>query len=228
MGNKIIFVSGSKGGVGKSAMCAAAIDYFMKNSPDRPAILIESDTSNPDIFKTYAGVVQAESFDLSQKEGWIQLLNFTHANPDNPVIVNTRAADIDGVKQFGSLLMTALPELGRELVTLWVINRQRDSLELLKQYREHINVGSVHVVRNLHWGKAEQFELFNGSKIKSEIEAAGGKVINFPDLADRVADIMANKRMPISQATTELDFGERIELTRWRNEAHAALKPVLE
>lgn len=227
MENNIYFISNSKGGVGKSATSAAAIDYSIKNSPDNPAICVETDTSNPDIFKTYSGLVKAVSLDLSQKQGWIELLNFTHANPDNPVIVNTRAADIDGVKQFGSLLMTALPELGRKLVTLWVINRQRDSLELLKQYREHINVGSVHVVRNLHWGKPEQFELFNGSKIKGEIEAAGGKVIDLPDLADRVSDIMSNKRLPISQAATELDFGERIELARWRNEAHAALKSIL-
>lgn len=227
MGNKIIFVSGSKGGVGKSAVCGSAVDYLVEHSTDSPPLLVESDTSNPDIFKAYSGVVQAESLDLSEKDGWIQLLNFTHATA-GPVIVNTRAADIDGVKQFGSLLMTALPELKRDLVTLWVINRQRDSLELLKQYREHINVGSVHVVRNLHWGKAEQFDLFNSSKIKGEVEAAGGKVVDFPDLADRVADLMSNKRMPISLAASELDFGERIELTRWRKEAHSALKPVLE
>ena len=41
-------------------------------------------------------------------------------------------------------------------------------------------------MRNLHAGGPMQFpELFNGSKLQAEIEAEGGRVIDFPDLADR-------------------------------------------
>lgn len=72
-----------------------------------------------------------------------------------------------------------------------------------------------------------QFELFNGSKLQAEIEAEGGRVIDFPDLADRVADAMTNERLAVAEADASLPFGERIELKRWRSEATDALSAVL-
>ena len=38
----------------------------------------------------------------------------------------------------GTTLESSLGDLKRKLVTLWIINRQRDSIELLKSYSEAI------------------------------------------------------------------------------------------
>lgn len=223
MAKKLIFVGGAKGGVGKSAVTCAAIDTLQEQGVKM--LLIDSDTSNPDVFKSYNKVVDAMAINLDRKEGWIELLNAVHGT-DAVVVVNTAARNNDGVKQFGSLLMAALPELQCEFITLWVINRQRDSLELLKQYREAVH-GMVHVVRNTHYGDAGKFELFNNSKIKGEVEKNDGQVVDFPDLADRVADGMVNARLPIAQAATDLSFGDRIELQRWRAECWKALGSIV-
>ena len=46
------------------------------------------------------------------------------------------------------ILLDSLRELARPLITLWVIRRQRDSLELLKDYMDNVAGGIIHVVEN--------------------------------------------------------------------------------
>jgi len=222
---KILMIACSKGGVGKSMVANACIDALIESGID--VLMIDSDTSNPDVFKSYEKVIHAETVDLDRKEGWMELLNIFNRNPQSTFVVNTAARNNGGIAAFSNLLLTGLPELNKELVTLWVINRQRDSVELLREYREHVNVGQLHVVRNTHFGDPEKFELFNNSRIKKEIQDSGGLIIDFPDLADRVADIVSNKRLAIGHAAQELDFGERIELMRWRSEVALTMKPLM-
>lgn len=225
MAKKLVMVNGSKGGVGKSTVSMAAIDTALEKG--EKVLLIETDTSNADVYKSYKEHVSTMLCNLDVKEGWLEFLNAIHNTEADTIIVNTAARGNDGLKAFGGLLRDALPELDCAFSTLWIINRQRDSLILLKEFREQVPGTLVHVVRNLYWGEPEKFELFNTSQIKTEIEASGGQVLDFPDLADRVADLMMNTRMPISAAATQLDFGERIEAQRWRSDAWASLGKVI-
>jgi hypothetical protein len=75
--------------------------------------------------------------------------------------------------------------------------------------------------------KAEKFELYNGSKMRSGIEGKGSRSINLPELADRVTDAMNKGRMTIAKATGELSLGDRMELERWREECAAMLSQVV-
>lgn len=224
MAKNIIAIDGSKGGVGKSAVAQAVIDTLQEQG--KKILLIESDTSNPDVLNCYEGIVETIGLKLDVKEGWIALLNAVHGT-DATVVLNAGARNDEGIANYGTLLMTALPELNCPFITLWVINRQRYSLEALRTYRKTMKSTALHVVRNLHWGSPEKFELFNGSDTKIEVEADGGLIIDFPDVADRVADAMCNNHIAICNAVKELPFGEKIELQRWRAEVWKALGPVL-
>ncbi|WP_065497333.1 protein mobD [Burkholderia sp. CCA53] len=222
----IYMVGGSKGGVGKSAVSIGVIDTLQARS--EKILLIESDTSNPDVWKMYKGEVKAELINLDEANGWIDLVNVCHENSDAVVVVNTAARNNKGVAAYGETLNSTLAELGRKLVTLWVINRQRDSLELLKEYMESLPGSAIHVVRNTYFGDEQKFELYNTSKTRKAVEDNGGKSVNLPDLADRVSDDLYSKRLSISAAMKELPIGNRAELTRWRNEVRKALGEVLD
>jgi hypothetical protein len=102
-------------------------------------------------------------------------------------------------------------------VTLWVINRQRDSLELLKPFMEALPSAVVHIVRNLYFGESSKFELYNHSRLRETLEQAGGQTLDFPDLADRVSDDLFGQRLSIAKAARDLPLGNRAELNRWRN-----------
>lgn len=228
MAKNIYLVGGSKGGVGKSIVTMATIDYLQ--TLGETVLLIESDTSNPDVYKAYRDSTRAELLDLDEADGWIQLVNLCDANAECVVVVNTAARNNRGVSAYGETLNSTLTELKRRLVTLWVINRQRDSLELLKQYRDAFPPSAntaVHVVRNGYFGDEAKFELYNGSKVREAIEERDGLSVTFPDLADRVSDDLYSRRMSIAVAAKELPIGNRAELNRWRSEVKKSVQGIV-
>ena len=225
MAKNLYLIGGSKGGVGKSLVTMAMVDYLQEQGEN--ILLIESDTSNPDVWKNYNETTNTELVNLDEADGWIQLVNLCDSNSDSIVVINSAARNNKGVSGYGETLNNTLAELKRKLVTLWVINRQRDSLELLKEYMDAIPNTDIHVVRNGYFGEEKKFELYNASKLRASVEDRGGKSITFPDLADRVSDDLYSKRMSIAVALKELPIGNRAELMRWRNEVKRVLEAVI-
>jgi hypothetical protein len=222
---RIYWVGGSKGGVGKSMMTAATLDYLLEGG--RKVLLVECDTSNPDVWKAYKELLHTELIDLDEADGWIHLVNTCDSHRDSVVVVNTAARNNLAVKQYGQTLDNSLEELGTKLVALWVINRQRDSLELLKGFMDAVPKADVHVVRNGYFGEERKFELYNASKIREAVETRGGQSVTLPDLADRVADDIYSKRLSLSAAAKTLPIGNRAELGRWRGEVRKVLAEVM-
>jgi hypothetical protein len=72
------------------------------------------------------------------------------------------------------------------------------------------------------FGEPERFDLYNSSKLKEEIEKTD-KTLDFPEVANRVADWLYSKRMSIRAAHAEMPFGTRAELQRWRARCAAML-----
>jgi len=221
MAKEICIVGGGKGGVGKTVVSIGVIDTLL--ACGLVPLLIEADTSNPDVWKMYKNEIACECVDLDDANGWIDLINVCDRNPESIVVVNTAARNNRGVAAYGATLSNTLAELDRKLLTLWVINRQRDSLELLGEYMNALAGTKLHVVRNAYFGAQEKFELYNNSKIRAEVEKTGGQSLTFPDLADRVSDDLYSKRLSITSALKVLPLGNRAELLRWRREVHSTL-----
>jgi hypothetical protein len=224
MSNTIFLVGGGKGGVGKSLMSMALLDFL--HTMGRRPFLVETDTSVPDVFKSYGEAVGGEPVNLDEREGWIDLVNLVESRPESTFVINTGARNQTGISNFGRTLSKALPELDRALVVFWMIDRKRESLELLADFRGAIPEAEVHVVRNMYLGAEKKFELYNGSKMKAEVESRGGRSLNLPELADRVTDAMNKGRLTIEKALGELSLGDRMELERWRDDCKAMLSEV--
>jgi hypothetical protein len=225
MSKALILVGGGKGGVGKSLFSMAVMDFL--ESTNATPFLIETDTSVPDVFKTYRETVEGGLVNLDEREGWIELVNLVESRPESAVVINTGARNQTGITNFGRTLRKALPELRRKLSVFWLIDRKRESLELLADFAEALPEAEIHVVRNMYLGTEAKFELYNGSKMRTVIEKAGGRSLNFPEVADRVTDAMNKARLTISKACKELSFGDRIEAERWRDECKEMLLEVI-
>ncbi|APA86025.1 protein mobD [Paraburkholderia sprentiae WSM5005] len=209
----IYMVGGSKGGVGKSFVTLALVDHLRRT--DINVVLVETDTSNPDVMKAVHCEIECGSCDLDDVSGWIDFINFCDQHRDATVVVNTAARSQTGVAQYGGTLASALDELARRLVVLWVINRQRDSLELLLRFGVTFPNAVTHVVRNGYFGSPEKFTLYRDSQLRKAVEEQG-QSLDFPDLADRVADELRSQRLSIRRAAETMHIGERAELLRWR------------
>lgn len=228
MTKPIYLIGGGKGGVGKSMLSMALLDHL--GSSGEAPFLIETDTSAPDVWKAYKEEVESQCVDLEQKDGWLEMLDLVGRLAEVRIVINSKAANQAGLRKFGGMLTEALRQQKRELIVLWVIDRKRDGLELLGSFLETLAKDermTVHVVRNLYWGEETKFDMYNGSELRKEIERRGGKTLNFPDVADRVAEAINKDRIPIHVALEELSFGSRIELHRWQADYKRMLAEVV-
>jgi hypothetical protein len=212
--NPIYIVGGSKGGVGKSIVALALADHLQRRNAN--IVLVETDTSNPDVMKAVHDEIECAAVDLDEADGWIELVNFCDTHRDAVVIINTAARNQAGVARYGATLASTLEELSRRLVVFWVINRQRDSLELLREFSTTFPDAITHVVRNGYFGNADMFTLYKDSNVRKGIEAKG-KSLDFPNLADRVSDDLRSQRLSVGKAAQSLPIGQRAELLRWRS-----------
>lgn len=225
MTRPIFLIGGGKGGVGKSLLSMTIIDFL--SYTERAPFLVETDTSVPDVYKTYQPETGGELVNLDEREGWIELVNLVEGKADSTIVINTGARNQTGIGNFGKTLSKALPQLKRKLVVFWLIDRKRESLEILSNFLDAIPDAEMHVVRNMYLGPEKKFELYNGSKMRAAIETNGGRSLNFPEVADRVTDAMNKGRMTIEKAVRELSLGDRMELERWRDECKAMLSEVI-
>ncbi len=211
----VYWIGGGKGGTGKSMVGMGLIDYLRKEGRD--PVLIETDKKNPDVGRAHKSEIQTEGLDLSDQDGWVELLDLC-GKTESPVVINSAvgADETQGI----DALEQSLESSEKKLVVLWVINRQRDSIELLRDFMKSIQSAKVHVVRNLYFGGTHKFELFNDSKTRKELEERGGKILDFPEIADRIANELYSKRVSIATCLDGAETGTRFVLGRWQNAVH--------
>lgn len=223
----IFMICGDKGGVGKSVVSLALLDRCL--SREGSALLVETDTTNPDVWRGYASEegVLAESVDLDRADGWMRFADLCERHPDAAVVVNTAARNHAGVAEHGYILDAALAELGRELVVLWVINAERDGLQLLDAFMGAMPGRAVHVLRNLKHGAEASFDLYNGSRLRKAVEGAGGTSASVPKLAADVAKGLFSERLSVAAALRAMPIGNRAALAGWRQRCAVVFERVV-
>ena len=192
-------------------------------------VLIESDDSNPDTHKSLNKLVTSELCNLDTEEGFIKLGGIIEANKDACIVVNTAARATSSIVKHGGILSDVVKELGRELVMLWPMNRQRDSIELLKSFLDGTSgfggsgYRATYALLNTYFGVAEKFSRFQTSKQKDRVT---GTLI-FPELNDLVSDKLIDNRLALSNAESVLSIAERSALRRYREAANDVLGVLL-
>ena len=213
----VFYVGGSKGGVGKSLFSFALVDYLLERNAN--ILLVDTDTDNPDVFKAHKELALPNLIcrlnSLDDADGWADLLDTVQTYPEHAVVINAAARTKASTASYGDIMKEALREMRRELGVFWIINRHRDSIELLHSFQEVFTDVPIHVCRNLYFGESRRFDMYNTSKAREAVEK-NGMTLDFPAVGNRVADWLYSKRMSIRAAQPEMPFGTRAELQRWR------------
>ncbi len=191
-GAGLYWVGGSKGGLGKSMMTVAMLDYLIEQRSN--AVLVECDTSNPNVWKAHREQVVAELINLDEAYGWIHVVN-TFDRPPRGGRGDQQhrgaqqrcgqAVRRHARQQPGGVRDRARGDVGDQPAA-----RQPGALARVGA----VPKAAVHVERNGFFGDEKKFELYNGAKVREEVEGRGGKSITLPDLADRVADDIYSRR----------------------------------
>ena len=202
----IHLIDGEKGGVGKSFVTRAIIQYGLDR--DLPFVAVETDRSNPDVAGIYDDLCKYAVFSEDEKQADKADRIFEYAI-SKPTIVSLPSQVHRAVKAW--IDRNKLLELGNEyqvdFVKWFVCNGEYDSVKLfmasLNCYEDRI----THVlVRNLglcdEWSQVEEDE-----SLQDQITKYRVKVIDFPKLAHRERYAINQKRLRFDEARSYREFG---------------------
>jgi len=237
MAKNMYLVGGGKGGVGKSFVTRGLVDYLRHLR----ILLVDSDTTNPmagpyyeDDLNKEVGVFQVEYSNLDGEEGWKDLINLISGlDEDVVVVVDAPARGERGMDSYFDRLSLVLPRLDRKLVTLWVINNDKESLFLLEDYLDKTANASdnhiIHVVKNKKESVDDSFTEYEGSRVSKEVKKRGGKAIEFPYLMVSVRDLLNKDNLSFEKAIQPqvLNLGDRIEVELLRSNIKKVLENII-
>lgn len=180
---RFVIVFGSKGGLGKSAYARFVLDECIRLNLNYCAY--DADQENPDLYRYYhaagKGVELANFLDVGAAG---ELLENMSVNAPDLVLLDLPASSGNGTREifekFG-LLETAV-ELGYRITLLCVINTDDPVLASIAAMAEYCQDKVDYViVKNLCWGKAEEFKLWDNGNLKPKIiNQLKGKEIEMP------------------------------------------------
>jgi hypothetical protein len=226
MRNTIFYVGGGKGGVGKSMVSMTLVQFLIDRYGDSKTIhLIETDDSNPDVGRIYKGKIPTMGVTMDEDEkGWILVTNLIEQSRDTLFVINSAARSNMGIRKNGQNF-TAVLESGKipyDLVILWPLNRQKDSVTLLEEFLRYVTYGSVYPIRNNYFGKPEDFALYAKYLDESEsLRTRITKTLNFPALADIIADDFYTGGRTIPETVDSLGAFAGQSFLSWRNRVYS-------
>lgn len=229
-----IYVTGGKGGIGKSTAALAIADYKSLNGK---VLLIDTDPTNADSSVVYkegkddnvtairSNVRAEDSSGQIDASGLIDTLNMASTTEAQTIIVDAPAGDSTLLSTAGSIITGACKEAGIESVFVWLVDStDRTPVNALNAAWEAIkDADKIILVKN--YRKGTNFDFFDNSKTIGGITSASNvKIIGFPKIASRIEEHFRIDRMTLKQIATETPIGNRAEGQRLRNELHNTFK----
>jgi hypothetical protein len=216
----LVYVGGSKGGTGKSMVCMALVDYFRKSFPEDEILLVETDSSNPDVGRLYRKTerVISSGLVLDEDSGWMRAISDIDETSARHVIINSMAASNLGIRNHGALLDQNIlnGRLDVKFNVFWVMKRNKDSVVLLRDFLQWMKSPTVYPVLNLYFGKEDEFNFYRAAHdVQQTVLDRGGRPIMFPSLNDLIADRLYTGEINLENLPLHLKLGMRTGLERW-------------
>jgi hypothetical protein len=228
----LVYVGGSKGGTGKSMVCMALVNYLRTTYPQDEILLIETDSSNPDVGRLYGrteGVISSGLLLNEDDSGWMRMVDDIAKTPARHVVINSMAASNLGIQRHGALLDNNVlnGRLDVKFSVLWVINRNKDSIVLLQDFLDWMKSATVYPVLNLYFGREEEFLFYRAAAdIQQRIFERGGQPLVFPGLNDLIADRLYTNEINLEELPSHLGLGMRTGLERWLSQVSETFDAV--
>lgn len=214
-----------KGGVTKSSTLAA-IAYQLMCSGSLPRV-IDTDVSNPDLWKSHASVLICECLSLQDEDGFVSIARrLADRGIDDQILISCGAGLVETFVENAPILDLAAKRADRPLLVVSPIDQDIDSCNHLPDLIEAMPNATVFVVRPRHFGRPESFRAFNESKL-GQAMIADNRVIDLPAIPDAIMRRFKSQRLSFAEIVALDDEAETAALDIWSPRAAAALAPLL-
>ena len=201
----IHLVDGEKGGVGKSFVTRAMIQYGIDR--ELPFVAVETDRSNPDVNRVYKDRCQFAVFSEDEKQAGKADRIFEMAM-EQPVIVSLPSQVNRAVTAWieANRLFEVSQEYDVSFCKWFVTNGEYDSIRLFQASLDYYGEQMTHVlVRN--FGLCDEWsQVDNDKSLQKLIAKYGVKVIDFPKLGYQERYLINQKQLRFDDATRSSDL----------------------
>ena len=201
----IHLVDGEKGGVGKSFVTRAMIQYGIDRK--LPFVAVETDRSNPDVHRVYSEQCQFAVFSEDEKQTSKADRIFEMAMEQN-VIVSLPSQVNRAVTAWieANRLFEVSQEYDVSFCKWFVTNGEYDSIRLFQASLDYYGEQMTHVlVRN--FGLCDEWsQVDNDKSLQKLITRYGVKVIDFPKLGYQERYLINQKQLRFDDATKSSDL----------------------
>lgn len=217
----VIWVTGGKGGTGKSTFARGVLEALL--AARFRVIAVDGDPENAQLHRYYKtmgdGVIRTE---LAKRNGGDAILEAMEEYEPEVILVDVAAGGSQILMrlQDESLFLSDAREMGYDFTIASVVSPIKDSVNMLKMAMDTTEGHSVrHVaVKNLNFGTEDEFELFESSKTKQRFEEAGGTIISMRSLWHLTYGAVDKYDLPFSVASQKdsgLPRGDRNRIRQW-------------
>lgn len=237
--SKLIISFDPKGGSGKTTTARGAAYALMQDGS--PFSIIDADHENPDVFKEHMRWDEAARCFVKRNER-IDVFGRPLRRPSDLTELGTLLEGISGSVLVntpagsGKELLTYWPDIldvskatERSVITLFPIDRGRDTVESLRDYVESMVDEQRHphhrivVLKNLFFGEEQRFTRFDAWAKSHQPAAMAVRV--WPELNEFVVDKLVETRARLDE-DGGLSIAERSALRRYQHTVLALMRDV--
>ncbi len=225
--DKVVWlIAGNKGGVGKSAVAKAFVEWL--KSHEAPVMIVDGDKRTPDVHEAFNELLVTKQFDLNDEIGWPLFSDFIcETDFDGHIVTNLP----DGISDRAILYFGRLEQLALgykfEVKVLFVINTLPDGLNVFDRLSGSFK--TIFPIKNLYFGAPANFNHFD----ITFAERYEGKLILFPKMAPRIMTLVRESGLPYQQFAEQTGDAKsnftyaKLVVADWRDSMIEALDEVL-
>lgn len=192
--------------------------------------LIDCDMSNPDLYRAHHTEIEfkCECIALDSDGGYTTVARrLSDPRIDGPIAISTGAGLAEVYARNLGILDLAAHHARRSLNVVIPIDLDTDSVIHIQALREAMPHSVFYVIRPRHFGRPEEFEVFNESDIGQEFLAAR-HVIDLPVMPSALARRFKTGRKSLISIIEFDDIADRCTLETWAPHSRRALSPFLD
>ncbi|MEP0913259.1 hypothetical protein NDI45_20315 [Leptolyngbya sp. GB1-A1] len=216
LGKVLIFITGDKGGTGKSTCARALAALLIRKGIATRAF--DADNRNSQLYrycnKAFSEGVQ--QINLAQPTGGDNLINAFQSSA-SVLLVDLPAGAGDSFEVFAKKmkLFKLAKREGYTITLVSVLSRVKESVQSLSYLLDFCGTEAQHIAcKNLFNGEPEKFKRFDNSLTRDKLLSCGGAVVHLPDLPDDTIDLLEEESLSFTAAleSPKFDFADRMRI----------------
>lgn len=220
MAKHVIFVTGEKGGTGKSFFSRVLLDYCEQNNI--PYSAIDTDTTNPTLARFYK--TTTTKINIDDKDDLDRIVEHI-AKTEGTLILDCGARVMDALMRwmYEVDFFTMTDELGFSISIAFVLGPEKECVTILEDIVDFFEGNaSFLVVKNL--GKGKDFAMYQTAEVQERlVRKLGAAEIELPSLYHGTTILLDQDNINFADASARLAIVHKHRVLKFRQSIFDAL-----